>query len=208
MWNDATLIVGKGGRDIHSVRLSACLGLSVQELIAKPVRRVLTPGPSCPAPLGTVVGEKTVRWFVLLGQQRILERTDHYCADRLLMGGDEAMWRYLLRGLGYHQNTTSFWLLGAAVPWKVAAHFVMHKDGIEQFEALLLGAAGFLDSDIAERLGAGKLLARWRGYWQELSCWLCGPRLSWRDWIFVGYARRISHIAVFTGSMAGSSLRT
>ena len=127
MWNDATLIVGKEGRDIHSVRLSACLGLSVQELIAKPVRRVLTPGPSCPAPLGTVVGEKTVRWFVLLGQQRILERTDHYCADRLLMGGDEAMWRYLLRGLGYHQNTTSFWLLGVAVPWKVAAHFVAHK---------------------------------------------------------------------------------
>ncbi|MCL5946468.1 MAG: DUF2851 family protein [Chloroflexi bacterium] len=186
VWNDAAPVTSGGGSEIHSVCLSTCLGLPVEELLAKPVRRVLTPGSSCPAPLGAVVEKEAARWLGLLGQQRILERADRYLADRLLVGGDEVMWRYLLRSLGYHQNTEAFWRLGATVPWKVAAHLVMREDGIERLEALLLGAAGFLDGDIAAHLAAGNLLAQWRWHWQELSCWLCGPRLSWGDWIFAG----------------------
>ncbi|MDX2063572.1 MAG: DUF2851 family protein [Bacteroidia bacterium] len=93
-------------------------------------------------------------WFTSLGHARLLEKAEHHRATWVAAAHDwrQALWVALAGAMGGPTNRPAFETLAQRVPYTLLAQ---HRDQPLALEALLLGAAGLLESpedDYAQQL--------------------------------------------------------
>ena len=101
------------------------------------------------------------------GLLRHAERSDALEGDITALGEDQALYRALMRGLGFRANTQPFTELAACAPVSLLEQVAGGPDvgRAPRLEAVLLGAAGLLPSQRGEAPRAryvGDLEAHWR----------------------------------------------
>ncbi len=137
------------------------------------------------------------------GERRLAERTDAMEADIEALGPDHALYRAVMRALGYRQNVAAFGELAAQAPLglleQVAVGSVSRR--VLRAESVLLGLAGLLPSQRGIRATA-RFVLELDACWRELGR-LAGMRRS--DWVHLSVrpvnwpARRIAAAArIFT----------
>lgn len=117
-----------------------------------------------------------------LGDRRFREKAVYLAAQAIEQGPEQALWRALLRALGYSRNQEPFAALGERVPWPVLGTRLMALGQEERLllaEAMLFGRAGLLPSQrglvIAADSYADQIEETWRsagvGYGSEPLAW-------------------------------------
>jgi hypothetical protein len=85
-------------------------------------------------------------WLSKLGIDRLEYRTDQIMAnlDQTINNWEEAFYRQMARGYGFHVNSQPFEALARSVPYHVVKK---HSNNPMQLEAIFFGQAGFLRDD-------------------------------------------------------------
>lgn len=109
-------------------------------------------------------GERLAELLRLAGEERFRRRAELLGAEERRLGGGEALWRGIMRGLGYSENMKPFEELARMMPLGVLERGRLGRSLLLK-QACLLGVAGLLPS---ERGGNG--LKRWKqaGKWEEI----------------------------------------
>lgn len=84
-----------------------------------------------------------------LGEQRFALKAAQMEAEAVAYGGDEALYRGLMRALGYGRNEEPFQELACRLPWKALQGLGYDSEGEKRLlllQAILLGTAGLLPS--------------------------------------------------------------
>lgn len=88
-------------------------------------------------------------WFIRMAAERMEEKVEHVQALHIHFRGDftQTFFTLLLRSFGFGTNALPFELLAKHLP----IHLLLkHADNLLQLEALLLGSAGFLDTEYTD----------------------------------------------------------
>ncbi len=103
------------------------------------------------------------------GLLRHADRSDAMEGDITALGEDHALYRAIMRGLGFRANTQPFTDLAACAPVSLLEQVAGRSDGMRalRLEAVLLGAAGLLPSQRGEASRAryvAELETHWRAF--------------------------------------------
>ena len=109
-------------------------------------------------------GERLAELLRFAGEERFRRRAEFLEAEERLLGGGEVLWRGIMRGLGYSENTKPFEKLARIMPLELLERGRLGRSLLLK-QACLLGAAGLLPS---QRGGNG--LKRWKqaDKWEEI----------------------------------------
>jgi hypothetical protein len=166
-WAEAEPVVNSAGVAVPALALATCLAVAPETLAAMPVRQLPPPGTSCPCAVSDAQAPALPAFLQEQGMARLAARAALMAADAAVVGYDQAFWSALLRGLGYQRNVTPFLQLARVVPWSVATANAGRPTRREDVTALLLGAAGLLESPPrvlppADELARQAYRERWR----------------------------------------------
>ena len=137
------------------------------------------------------------------GVRRLAERTDAMEADIEALGPDHALYRAVMRALGYRQNVAAFGELAAQAPLGLLEQVAVGSVGrrVLRAESVLLGLAGLLPSQRGIR-ATSHFVVELDACWREFGR-LAGMRRA--DWVHLSVrplnwpARRIAAAArIFT----------
>jgi hypothetical protein len=182
-WAEAAPVVSSAGVTIPALALATCLAVAPEVLAAMPVRRLPPPGASCPCAVADAHVPALPAFLQEQGMARLAARAALIAADAAVVGYDQAFWSALLRGLGYQRNVTPFLQLARVVPWSVATAIAGRGTWRQELTALLLGAAGLLETP-SRTLPPADELARqaYRARWQALRAHCAERPLGRSDW--------------------------
>lgn len=81
--------------------------------------------------------------------ERFEQKTEHVIETLNELNGnwDETFYRFIARNFGFKVNALPFELFAKAVPQQI---YAKHKDNTMQIEALVFGAAGFLNNNFED----------------------------------------------------------
>lgn len=155
------------------------------------------------------------RFLDIAGDERMLRKAERFTDTLKNASPDEAMYAGLMECMGYSRNRRGFKLLARAVPLTHLQRLVpVDADARERraaIEAILFGAAGFLDTAATDAESV-EYLADLRRRWQAAARELPGPFLHRSSWVFrqtrpVNHpCRRIAAASAFLASHLHSGL--
>lgn len=186
-WADVDPVYTSAGGCVVALALQPCLAISPEALVQMPVRRQPPVGASCPAAVTADDLPAVPAFLQAQGRARLEARAALLAADAAVVGYDQAIWTALLRGLGYQRNTAPFQHLARVVPWSVAAALTGSRSAPHDLTAMLLGAAGLLDTP-GQTLPAADEAARQRyvDRWHSLRHYCADQPLSRTSWTAAG----------------------
>jgi len=100
------------------------------------------------------------------GDARFREKANAFAAAMAVAEEEEVLYQGLLEGLGYSRNRDPFRRLAEALPWQALRRLVAAErpqGRVAAAEAALLGAAGFLPTDVSADPYVTTLEERWLG---------------------------------------------
>ena len=157
----------------------------------------------CSEPLGNHSPESIQRLLTEAARRRAEQKAARFLRTAAVQGRDAALFQALAETLGYRVNRLPMRLLAQRVP--VAALRETPP------EAVLLGAAGFLDPEMIERAPADTrdhLTALWNDWWKLRARFGAGPERA-LPWSLAGQRpanhphRRVAALAVLAARWAG-----
>jgi hypothetical protein len=174
------------------------------EALDLPRRDVAVARPGrCSEPLADHSAESIRALLTAAARRRAERKAARFLRTAAVQGRDAALFQAVAETLGYRANRLPMRLLAQRVP--VAALRKVPP------EAVLLGAAGFLDPEMVERAPAGTrshLAALWEDWWKLRSRFGTGPERA-LPWTFHGQRpanhphRRVAALAVLAAHWAG-----
>jgi hypothetical protein len=145
-WAEAEPVLSSAGVTVPALALITCLAVAPETLAAMAVRQLPPPGATCPWAVAEAHVPAIPAFLQEQGMARLAARAALIAADAAVVGYDQAFWSALLRGLGYQRNVTPFLQLARVVPWSVATANAGRATWRNELTALLLGAAGMLET--------------------------------------------------------------
>jgi hypothetical protein len=128
-----------------------------------------------PAPVAAILEDA--------GDVRFREKADAFAAAMAVMEEEEVLYRGLLEGLGYSRNRDPFRRLAEALPWRALRSLLAAErpqGRVVAAEAVLLGTAGFLLTEVSGDPYVAALQERWRAQSAaEAPVPLVSPFLLW-----------------------------
>lgn len=106
----------------------------------------LSNAPACIDRLATIPAVHITSWLTALAMERLYRKADHIAQLAARFEGDwsAAIFVVLARALGFSVNAEPFERTAMSVPLKI---LLKHLDSLETVEAILMGQAGFLDTN-------------------------------------------------------------
>ena len=174
------------------------------EALELPRREVAVAHPGrCSTPLAHHPAERLRDLLDEAARRRAERKAARFLRTAAAQGRDAALYQAVAETLGYQANRLPLRLLAQRVP---LASLRSHPA-----EAVLLGAAGFLDPDLVERAPDATrrhLATLWEDWWKLRADFGCGPARA-LPWSFHGQRpanhphRRVAALAVLAAHWAG-----